>query len=175
MENIQQFFAEYDQLKKTLGEEELEFWLTAQCETFENEHPGEQKVAGALYNELGAFYKHRDNLEKAAEAFLKAKTYLEAAGKDANYATLINNLAGTYRLMGRYEDAIALFEEAIEVYQAHPETPKELSSSGYNNLALVYLDTGKFLEAADMLQAAFLLKHRLKLGLDIQNTHTWKR
>lgn len=152
---MNEFFAEYDRLQKTCSDEELESWLILQCQTYELEHPDDQKVIGALYNELGAFYKHRNRLDKSIEAFLKAKAALETLEKDANYATLINNLAGTYRQTGDFDEAIALFQESIKVYQDYPETPKELSSSAFNNLALVYLDTGKFREAADMLQAAY--------------------
>ena len=94
-------------------------------------------------------------LEKGEEAFLKAKELWETSEKDANYATIINNLAGNYRLMKKFDEAVTLFQEAIELYQAHPETPKELSSSAYNNLALVYLDTGRFKEAAEMLPGAY--------------------
>lgn len=155
MSSIEQFFSEYDSMQKICGDEELEFWLMAQCETAAQEHPEDPRMVSALYNELGAFYKHRGMLEKAEEAFIKSKTLWETSEKDANYATIINNLAGNYRLRGNFDEAIALFQEAIEVYRQYPETPKELSSSAFNNLALVYLDTGRFKEAADMLQAAY--------------------
>ena len=154
MSSAEQFFSEYDSLQKTLGDEELEFWLIAQCETAAQENPDDGRMIGALYNELGAFYKHRGILEKAEEAFLKAKDASESL-QDANYATIINNLAGNYRLRENFDEAISLFEQAIEIYKQHPETPREIYSSAYNNLALVYLDTGRFREAADMLQAAY--------------------
>ena len=155
MENMMQFFSEYDQMQKTCSGQELEAWLLAQCDAHEQDYPDDQRMTGALYNELASFYKHRNVLDKAEEAFLKAKELWEPLEKDANYATIINNLAGTYRLLGKYDEAAALFDEAIELYRQHPETPKELSSSAFNNLALVYMDTGKYEEAAKMLQAAY--------------------
>ena len=154
MKTAEQFFSEYDSMKTTLKEAELEAWLIEQCETAARECPDDGRLVGALYNELGAFYKHRGLLEKAEEAFLKAKDAAEPL-QDANYATIINNLAGNYRMRGNFGEAVALFQEAIEVYRNHPETPKSIFSSAYNNLALVYLDTGRFREAADMLQAAY--------------------
>lgn len=150
-----EFFSKYDALQKTASDAEREAWLISQCEMANPEGPQEQRVLSTMYNELGSFYKHRDMLEKGEEAFLKAKELWETSEKDANYATIINNLAGNYRMMGKFSEATELFEEAIELYKAHPETPKELSSSAYNNLALVYLDTGRFKEAAEMLQAAY--------------------
>lgn len=155
MITVEEFFSEYDALQKSASDAEREAWLIAQCEMAQKEQPKEQKMISTMYNELGAFYKHRDMLEKAEEAFLKAKELWETSEKDANYATIINNLAGNYRMRGNFEEAIKLFEEAIELYKAHPETPKELSSSAFNNLALVYLDTGRFREAAQMLQGAY--------------------
>ena len=152
---MEQFFNEYDRMQKICGDEELEIWLISQCEIAAQEHPEDRRMISAMYNELGAFYKHRGILDKAEEAFLKAKELWETQEKDANYATIINNLAGNYRMRGNFNEAIALFQQAIEVYQQYPETPKELSSSAFNNLALVYLDTGRFREAADMLQAAY--------------------
>lgn len=156
MQSIEQIFSEYDKMVKTCSNEELESWLISHCEMAEKESPEDRKMLSALYNELGSFYKHRDMLEKGEEAFLKAKALLEepVPVEDANYATVINNLAGNYRLRGNYSEAISLFEQAIELYRKNPNTPKELVSSAYNNLALVYLDTGKFQEAAEMLQAA---------------------
>lgn len=154
MRSVGQFFSEYDSRKKTCGDEELEFWLRSQCETAARECPDDGRMIGALFNELGAFYKHRGRLEEAEAAFLKAKEAAEPL-QDANYATIVNNLAGNFRMRGNFPASIALFQEAIAVYQNCPETPKEIFSSAYNNLALVYLDTGSFREAAEMLQAAY--------------------
>ena len=155
MKLLESFFEEFDRMQKSCSTEELEAWLTEQCETARKEHPEEPKLISSLYNELGSFYRHRGMLEKGKEAFLQAKALWEPLEKDANYATIINNMAGNYRMMGSFDEAVSLFQEAIEVYRKYPETPKNLVSSAFNNLALVYLDTGKFSEAADMMQAAY--------------------
>lgn len=155
MQTMNSFFAEYDRMQQTCTAQELEAWLITQCEAHEQDCPDDKRMSGALYNELASFYKHRGMLEQAEKAFLKSKALWETEEKDANYATIINNLAGTYRLLGNYDEAARLFQESIELYQQYPQTPKELSSSAYNNLALVYMDTGRFQEAAQMLQAAY--------------------
>ena len=154
MKSIEELFAEYDRMQTTCSDEERESWLITQCETAVRECPDDGKLVGAIYNELGSFYKHRGKLAQAEEAFLKAKE-ATASFHDINYATIINNLAGNYRMQGNFSEAAALFEQAIELYREHPETPKHIFSSAFNNLALVYLDTGRFREAADMLQAAY--------------------
>ena len=100
-----EFFSEYDALQKTASDAEREAWLISQCEMANPEGPQEQRVLSTMYNELGSFYKHRDMLEKGEEAFLKAKELWETSEKDANYATIINNLAGNYRMMGKFSEA----------------------------------------------------------------------
>ena len=153
MEPIGEIFAELDRMQKTCTEEEIEEWLVLKCRQSEQEEPADPLIISSLYNELGSFYRHRNKPEKGAEAFLKAKVAAQPF-QDANYATIINNLAGDYRMMGNYDEAIALFQEAIDLYQKFPETPKSLVSSGYNNLALVYMDMKQYGKAAELLQSA---------------------
>ncbi len=155
MLSMKSFISEYDRMKGCSSDQELENWLVSQCENALKEFPEEQRIVSSMYNELGSFYRHHGMFEKGEEAFLKATTIWGPLEKDIDYATIINNQAGNYRLMGKYNEAVSLFQEAIELYQKYPETPKALASSAYNNLALVYLDTGRFQEAADMLQLSY--------------------
>ncbi len=67
----------------------------------------------------------------------------------ANYATILLNKAGTLRLLGQYDKAIESFRQA-EHYFLHEDTTNHyLLASIYNNLSLVYQDTGQLQEAAD--------------------------
>ena len=75
--DIKKFFAEYDAQSKILSDDELEKMLTDACLSYPNEKPEDFSGLSALYNELGAFYRARQILDKAEDAFLKAKLFLE--------------------------------------------------------------------------------------------------
>ncbi len=58
----------------------------------------------------------------------------------ANYATTLNNLAGLYRMQGRFDEAAEMFDAAIAVYSECGNAKKDFFASAYNNKGLVYLD-----------------------------------
>jgi tetratricopeptide (TPR) repeat protein len=78
--------------------------------------------------------------------FIDKKIYIDRAEywinnykkKDESYASLLNNLAGLYRLMGAYEKAKPLYLKALKIREKllgeeHPNT-----ATTYNNLAGLY-------------------------------------
>jgi len=61
---------------------------------------------------------------------------------DPDYATTINNLAGTYRLMGDFQKAEPLYVKSLEICRkifgkGHPD-----SLAAANNLLLMYEKNG---------------------------------
>ena len=65
-------------------------------------------------------------------------------GKDCSqYATILNNMAGTYRLTGNHVKAISLFHEAAEVYRQSGMEDSYAYASVLNNLALAYRENGQ--------------------------------
>lgn len=136
----------YETLPADTGDGERESLLLAACAACDAE--GEDDLPGccALYNELGGFYRARERLTEGERAFLKAQTLLESAGAEkefaADYATTLNNLAGLYRLAGKYDEAISLFDKAERIYDALPDIPPDVRASCRNNAGLVRLDTG---------------------------------
>ncbi len=173
MEDIKRILEEYDKLCETASDEVVEQWLKDACARCDEEASGDISGRAALYNELGAFYKHREIFDRSETAFRAAKALLEmpvrgdergCCGREtlmdgqygaptadrretADYATVLNNLAGLYRLMKRFAEAEALFAQAESVYLADENTPKDLLASVSNNLALVYMDQGRWAEA----------------------------
>ena len=59
----------------------------------------------------------------------------------------MNNLAAAYRLVGRYREAVDLFEKVFAVREKRlgPEHPETLTS--LNNLAVAYRLAGRLTEA----------------------------
>jgi tetratricopeptide (TPR) repeat protein len=181
MEDIKSLLAEYDRLCETASDGELERWLKDACARYDEEASADVPGRAALYNELGAFYRHRGVLDKGETAFRAAKALLEmpvrpedekgCCGREslmdgqygaptadrretADYATTLNNLAGLYRMAKRFDEAEALFAQAESIYAAEESTPKELLASCSNNLALVYMDQGRWAEALTRFERA---------------------
>lgn len=165
---------EYDQLAETLDDAALEAWLVDVCAAAEKEEPKDYRGCCALYNELGAYYRARCEFKKGELAFRRAQLLLETAIREeepescccccgdadngrgyvfkhsadsVDYATTLNNLAGLYRMDGRYDEAIEVFKEAKYIYEANPGAPGDLVASCNNNLGLVYLDQKRYDEA----------------------------
>ena len=180
MDDVKSLLEEYDRLCDSASDEELEQWLKDTCARYDEEASEDVSGRASLYNELGAFYKHRDILDKGETAFRAAKALLEMPARSdergccgreslmdgqygtptadrretADYATVLNNLAGLYRLAKRFEEAEALFAQAESVYRADENTPKDLLASCSNNLALVYMDQGRWAEALTRFEKA---------------------
>lgn len=146
---LQELLREYDRLGETADDAELERWLTETCRSFDAAHPGDLAARAVLYNELGSFYRGAGAYAKGEAAYLTAKELLETAiaaesADPVNYATTINNLAGLCRLDKRFDEAIRLFGEALQVYTAAPNVPPQIFASIYNNRGLVYIDMRQY-------------------------------
>ena len=110
---------------------------------------GEESSASvAALNDLGSLLRTLKQLDESEARFRKAaELELGARGRSADYATCINNLAGTYRLMGDFETAEALFKDALEIYADKVGTDHFVYLSALNNLGLVYQDLKRYEEA----------------------------
>jgi len=178
MATVKELLNEFDEYSKTASVDERAAWLRKACEQRETEEPDDIVGISSLYNELGGLFRNNGRLEEGEEAFMTAIKLMETPvigevqgckscvltanldddvwgkvyitqEKTSNYATIVNNLAGNYRLMGRYEDAINLFKRAQSIYAQNPDTPVEIKNSCINNLALVYIDMKKLDDAKE--------------------------
>ena len=114
MEKIGDFFRELDEVYATGRSEAVECFLT---EKTAQACPRRLRIAAN--NELGSFYRGSSRFEESVAAFRAAAelTACEMGKESLEYATVLNNLAGTFRLMGRQEDALSLFRQAGELYR----------------------------------------------------------
>jgi tetratricopeptide (TPR) repeat protein len=102
----------------------------------------------AALNEQGSLLRTLKELDESEAVFRKAaEIELRARGKTADYATCINNLAGTYRLLGDFQTAEHLFMDAMEIYEDEVGTEHFVYLSALNNLGLVYQDLKRYDEA----------------------------
>jgi tetratricopeptide (TPR) repeat protein len=109
----------------------------------------------AALNELGSLLRTLRELDESEARFRQAADIeLRVRGRSADYATCINNLAGTYRLKGDHEAAEALFEEALAIYETEVGTEHFVYLSALNNLGLVYQDLKRYDDAERLHQQA---------------------
>ena len=118
---------------------------------------GERWQLALVYNELGGLYRGTGQYEKSLEAFEKAKRLGEGRLEPGEYATILNNMAGTLRQMREYSRAEELFLEAIKLYQQEDMTGTQAYASVLNNLSLVYQSTRQLDKAVTYLKQALTI------------------
>lgn len=113
----------------------------------------------AVYNEQGSFCRLAGRYHDSIKAFQKAQDEIVCCLGTActEYAALLNNMAGTYRLAGWYDKAAELFDEAIQIYCALGEEESYACANVHINLSLVYQETGKTEPAVRHLKRALEL------------------
>ena len=101
--------------------------------------------------------------EESLSAFRRAEVLAgKLRGRDSGaYATVLNNMAGTCRLLHRASEAESLFLRAMECYRQAGLEDSDAYTSVLNNLSLVYRETGELGKAIDyLLQALKRLEER---------------
>lgn len=94
-----------------------------------------------VYNELGGLYQEAGLYQDSLEAFQKARDMGRKGMEPGEYATILNNMAGTLRIMGEYSRAEELFLEAVHMYEAAELQNTAAYASVLNNLSQVYQET----------------------------------
>ncbi len=106
--------------------------------------------------ELGSFYRGCEQYDHSLAAFERAKTVAEKAGAADStlYASTLNNMAGTYRLMGDYGRAIDLYLQARKIYHNVCGRASAPYIGSLNNLSLAYREDGQNAMALSCLEEA---------------------
>ena len=106
--------------------------------------------------ELGSFYRGCEQYDHSLAAFERAKTVAEKAGaaETTLYASTLNNMAGTYRLMGDYGRAIDLYLQARKIYHNTCGRSSAPYIGSLNNLSLAYREDGQNAMALSCLEEA---------------------
>lgn len=110
----------------------------------------------AILNEIACFYRGVSNWEKCLSAFNAVKDEMEARGLEHinSYAVVILNMAGAFRLMGRFDDALAAFHQAEEILTRTGNAGDYELAGLYNNMGLVYQDLKELDKAAENFEKA---------------------
>lgn len=104
----------------------------------------------AVLNEMACFYRGTSQWDKSIAAFDAVKEEMENRGlqNNSSYAVVILNMAGAYRLMGKFDEAMAAFKSAEAILLSSKTTTDYELAGLYNNTGLVYQDMGDTANAA---------------------------
>ncbi len=134
---------------ESLYQEAIDIWRANLLES-------EPSLAVGLHN-LAAVLQNQNRLEEAEKYFkealsIKQKIFID---NQASIASTLNSLADLYRIQtSRVDEALPLYEQALQLYRAclnerHPDIAAVL-----NNLGLLYYQQGELDQARDRLEQA---------------------
>lgn len=109
-----------------------------------------------IFNELMGYYRVTSRFEECEECIRKVQEFSRDMGiqRTVNYATILLNIATAYRMMGKMEPAEVYYQQVYECYKEEFTEPDYRMAAFYNNRSLLYLDTGRLLEAKQDLEKA---------------------
>jgi len=121
-------------------------------------------LLAANYDALGGYARFREQNDSAEHyGRLALDLRLATLGPlDPSVATSYNNLALTYRALGREDEAERSFRHAIaiweEIYGIHPNI-----GQAWHNLGLLVLNQGRLTEAEEMVRKSVFTQRELKM------------
>jgi len=132
---------------------------------------GDKALIGNCHFCLGSIYRELNDYENALKHYAELKKIAEALNDNDDLALYYNNVGGIYRNQGRYADAMAYYDKALQLrIAASGEDTPDVARS-YNNIGVLNDFLGKYPEALSCLTKA--LNIRLKvLGEDHPETAT---
>lgn len=160
---LESFYEELDRFYQVEDLNGAEHFLLEHAERELAGDSGLRRELIAAYNELGALYRSTSRFKRSLAAFEKARVLAEAElGSDSGqYATILNNMAGTCRRMRRYEQAVAVFEQAREIYRRAGLEGSYEYASVLNNLSLAYRENRQEKQAIRVQEEALAIIEEL--------------
>ena len=170
MDSLSNFFARLDELYAAGRHDEIEDFLHRTLSRHRICCGSHDTIFIAALNELGTYYRGIGRYEESAKAFEEAGYDILSYGqKDtSDYATNRMNLAGTLRLQKKYSQALALYEEALNICRRLDGEQSYHYAAALNNIALVYIDMSKYDKALATAQKALAIIRKLPGVLEEQ-------
>ncbi|MBP1560980.1 MAG: DUF4125 family protein [Oscillospiraceae bacterium] len=109
-----------------------------------------------LLNEQIGFFRDCGRFDEALAAAERVRRLFEEHGEtaDISYATTLLNCANAYRAAGKHQAAFEAYDTVSRLYSELLPENHSLVSSLYNNLALLYQETGEWEKACGYLNDA---------------------
>lgn len=154
--NAENILAHIDSLLKESRLDEAESYMKAVLE--EAREADRTDIMLTLYNELAGFYRDCGRFSEALESCRRSEELLEKMniGSSEQYASALLNSANACRAAGLYDESFAYYRRIYAMLE-EIGADSRLYAGYYNNLALLYQETGSWQEAADCLKKALTL------------------
>lgn len=158
-QTLQTFYQNLDQCYTKGDVDQVERFLLEAEAQYRKNTAGAAQIGIAVYNELGSLYRGISRYDASISSFQHARQLVEKEiGTDSvQYATVLNNMAGTCRLMGHFDDALRLFHMAEQIYARAGEEQSYAYASVLNNMSLVYRELEDLQPAIDYLEKALTI------------------
>lgn len=158
-QTLQTFYQNLDQYYAAGDVDQMERFLLETEAQYRKNTAGAAQIGIAVYNELGSLYRGISRYDASISSFQHARQLVEKEiGTDSvQYATVLNNMAGTCRLMGHFDDALRLFHMAEQIYARAGEEQSYAYASVLNNMSLVYRELEDLQPAIDYLEKALTI------------------
>lgn len=116
---------------------------------------GDIDAQKTLLSEMMGYYRDCGKFPQALESAAQARALFESAGETDSlaYGTTLLNCANAYRAAGHYDEAFAAYDRVKACYKHLSEDDPRVASL-WNNLALLYQETGDFAAACRCLEEA---------------------
>ena len=151
----EEYIRQVDLAFESLSGQDLEERLLKLCDASRQEYGAGDAVYASMLSEMGAYYRGQKETVKAEQYFLEALRILEKAGAAlADIATVMNNLAGVYRMTERYGEAEQLYKSCLEIYKKELGNRHILFAAGLNNLGGLYSSMNRSEEALELFKRA---------------------
>lgn len=108
----------------------------------------------SIFVAICRFYEAQNLYQLAENWYLQgSSTIRNRLGEEhLDVAAIFNNQALLYQSMGRYTEALPLYERALKIYNQLSKGENPGIAAIYNNLAFLYEATGRYVEALDLYQ-----------------------
>lgn len=116
-----------------------------------------------LLNEMIGYFRVTSQFQSGNQIALQIFKILDMCGLEETIdgATSYINIATFYRVQGKYQEALSLYQKTEKIYHHELEPYDELYSAFYNNLSLLYQEMGDYHQAIDMQKKALAIVEQL--------------
>lgn len=120
---------------------------------------------GVAHNRIGRVFRSTGRLDEAMRHLGTGQALFDSSGDERGVASSIDDIGKVHWMRGNYEAAERFMSRALELRRGFVESglhgARRSLGLSYNNLGLVYQDSGRFVEAKQALHDALVLRRSI--------------